>query len=252
LRGCDTISKKMWAIVTGGSGGIGSSICKTLAKNDYNTVVGYHLHKGAAKELQKELGKYDVNVKTMCLDVSHFDEVSKKFTKLIDEIGNIDVLINCAGIIKDKTLRKMSYDAWNEVINVNLTGIFNCSRATISSMIDHNYGRIVNISSVVAYSGNYGQTNYSASKAGVIGFTKSLALETAKYDITANAVCPGFIKTHMTDVIPEEIKRKIIQKIPKKRLGLPDEISRVVDFLISPKAGYITGQAIHVNGGLYM
>ena len=178
--------------------------------------------------------------------------VQKTFSEIIRYCGSVDVLVNCAGIIHDRMITKLTKKDWDIVIDTNLNGCFNCTKAILKNMILKNYGRIINISSVSALTGNIGQSNYAASKSAIIGFTKSIALETAMYDITVNAISPGFIKTDMTKTIPLKIKQKIIEKIPKKRLGLPEEIAHGVIFLSSPKSAYITGQVLNINGGFYM
>ena len=239
-------------IVTGGSRGIGKAICYEFAAKGANIIFIYKNRHNEAKKTFTHLKSLDVSVEKICGDVSNFNAMQKIFSKIFESHGKVDVLVNNAGIIKDKILNKQSIKDWDEVIQTNLTGCFTCSKAVIENMKSQNYGRIINISSIIALTGNYGQTNYAASKAGIIGFTKSLALETARYDITINAVCPGFTKTEMLTTIPPEIKQKILNKIPKKRFAFPEEIARVVVFLASPRSGYITGQILNVNGGLYM
>lgn len=241
-----------WVIVTGGSRGIGRQICYEFASKGANVVIIYLKNHSAAQKTLTELKRFRGSTKLECVDVSNYDAVKKSFLKIHKLCGTIDVLVNCAGIIRDDTIDRLSIGDWNQVINTNLTGHFNCSKNVLGIMKAKNYGRIINISSVVAQMGNIGQTNYAASKGGIIGLTKSLALETAKYDITVNAICPGFIETDMLKNIPLEIKQKILTKIPKGRFGYPEEISRLVAFLASPKSGYVTGQVLNINGGLYM
>jgi NAD(P)-dependent dehydrogenase (short-subunit alcohol dehydrogenase family) len=171
---------------------------------------------------------------------------------VLEKYGRVDFLINNAGITLDKTLRKMSPEDWGNVINVNLSGAFNMTKAVLEHMIERGSGRIINISSVIGSTGNIGQANYAASKAGLFGFTKSLALETANKGITANVVAPGFIATEMLEAMPEASLAKVVEKIPTKRLGKPSEVARVVKFLCEDDSGYITGAAFHVNGGLDM
>jgi len=193
-----------------------------------------------------------VEAKAIRCDVSNYKLVQKIFSQIIRYCGSVDVLVNCAGIIHDKTLTKLTKKDWNIVIDTNLNGCFNCSKSVLKNMILKNYGRIINISSVVAQTGNIGQSNYAASKSAIIGFTKSIALETAKYDITVNSISPGFIKTDMTKTIPLKIKQEIIKKIPKKRFGLREEVARAAVFFASPQSAYITGQVLNINGGFYM
>jgi NAD(P)-dependent dehydrogenase (short-subunit alcohol dehydrogenase family) len=185
-------------------------------------------------------------------DLSRYEDVTSLAEAVIKDFGQIDILVNNAGITMDKTLKNMTPDEWEKVIAVDLSSVFYCSKAVINQMLTRGYGRIISISSVVGQKGNVGQTNYAAAKAAIIGFTKSLALETAKKGITANAVAPGFVKTAMTDKIPKEIMEKIVEGIPVGRLADPSEIGRAVLFLADEKSSYITGQVLNVNGGLYM
>lgn len=239
-------------VVTGGSKGIGKQICQKFAENGYRVIFIYDKDDAAAGSTLKMLQAINPENQMYKVDVSHFDEIQKVFNRINEEYSAISILINCAGITKDKTAKKMVEQIWDDVIDVNLKGVFNCSKAVLEPMCSNNYGRIINISSVVAFTGNFGQCNYASSKAGVIGLTKSLALETAKYNITVNAVAPGFINTDMTRNIPEEILARTIENIPKKRLGLPEEIADFVYFISTLKTDYITGQVFHINGGLYM
>jgi len=185
-------------------------------------------------------------------NVGKMDEVNKMRDKAVAEFGKIDILVNNAGIVKDKSFVKMTSEMWDDVISVNLTGTFNCTKAVIDGMLERHYGRIVNISSVIGRMGNRGQANYAASKAGVIGLTQTLAKEFADKGVTVNAVAPGFVGTDMLRSIPAKIMEKILAQIPMGRLGKPEEIASAVTYLVSPEAGYITGQVIDVNGGLYI
>lgn len=235
------------AVVTGGSRGIGRAICYEFASKGANIAFIYLEGHPKARETYNKLKSFNMNTEQICADVSNHIAVQDLFSKILNSYGRIDILVNNAGINIDKTITKLSIDDWNRVIHTNLSGCFNCCQAALKSMKTHNYGRIINISSIIAQTGNIGQTNYAASKAGIIGFTKSLALETAKYDITVNAICPGFVETDMLKTIPFEIKQKILEKIPKGRFASPEEIARVVSFLASPQSGYITGQVINIR-----
>ncbi len=239
-------------VVTGGSRGIGRAIALDFASKGADVAIVYLEHHPQAEETLKELHALGVKAEKHATNVSDFASIQELFAAYIQAHGRIDVLVNCAGINRDRTMAKLTVEQWQEVLNTNLSGAFNCTRAVWEQMRTQNYGRIVSISSIVGQAGNFGQVNYSASKAGLLGFTKSLALEGARNNITVNAVCPGFIDTDMVRAIPAEALEKVVQKIPMQRLGRPEEIARTVTFLASPAAGYITGQVIAVNGGLYM
>lgn len=238
-------------LVTGGTRGIGKAIAEGLAKKGVNLVVaGRNLI--AANEVAVSLSATGARVLGMKLDVSKSEEVEKVFEEIRKEFGRLDILINNAGITKDGLLMRMKEDAWDSVMAINLKGVFLCSREAIKDMAKQRYGRIVNISSVAAFMGNPGQANYSASKAGIVGFTKTVAREYAGRGITVNAVAPGFIETAMTDVLPENIKEDMKKLIPLGRFGTVEDVASAVIYLVSPDSGYITGQVIHVNGGMYM
>jgi len=246
------ILKNRISLITGSSRGIGRAIALNFAKEGSDVVVNYVVNDNAAEEVISKIRSMGRRCFSFKADVSKGDNVKKLFSKIIQEYGKIDILVNNAGITMDSTLHKMSYENWDSVIKVNLTGVFNCCRQAVVNMRENNYGRIINISSVVGIGGNFGQTNYAASKAGVIGFTKSLAYETAKRKITVNAVAPGFIETDMTKKIPDNIKEKIISSIPMKRFGDAEDIAKMVTFLVSDDASYITGQVFSINGGYLM
>jgi acetoacetyl-CoA reductase len=241
-----------WVIVTGGSRGIGRAICLDFASKGANVAFIYLENHQAADQSLKQLKDLGVQAEKYCVDVADHEAVHDTFQEILGIAGKLDVLVNCAGINQDRTVSKLTEAAWSRVLDTNLTGCFNCCQAVLPSMREHNYGRIISISSIIALTGNIGQANYAASKAGILGFTKSLALETAKYDITANAICPGFINTGMLMSIPEDVRQGVLARIPKQRFGEPEEIARSVLFLASPKSGYLTGQVVNINGGLYM
>jgi len=238
------------AVVTGGSRGIGSAIAKMLAKKGAQVVFTYQFDATSAGSVVNEIEDDGGSTYASQMNVSEIDEVNTCLEEVIKRYGKIDILVNNAGITRDRSFRNMSQEEWTEVINVNLNSVFNTTSAVINQMLTQKFGRVINISSIIRQSGGFGQTNYAASKAGLIGFTKSLALETAKSGITVNAICPGFIETEMVAEMPENIKENIVSKIPMKRLGHVDEIAETVVFLA--QANYITGQEINVNGGLNM
>jgi 3-oxoacyl-[acyl-carrier protein] reductase len=239
------------AIVTGAAQGIGKVIALGLAKCGADIAVSdinEDSLNSAVKEIEA-LGRKAIAVK---MDVSSLKDCEEMVKKTIDAFGKVDILINNAGITRDTVLLRMKEEQWDQVIQVNLKGTFNCTKAVIRSMFKQKSGKIINISSVTGAMGNAGQANYSASKAAVMGFTKSIAREYAHCGITVNAVAPGFIKTAMTDAIPEKDRDAMISIIPAKRLGLPEDVADTVCFLASDMANYITGQVIHINGGMYM
>ena len=240
------------AVVTGAGRGIGKSIAEALAKEGANLViadVGFDQAKETADELQKSFSIKAIAVK---LDVSKSEEVKKTFDEANRTFGKIDILVNNAGITRDGFMIKIDESDWDSVIDVNLKGVFLCSKEAVKIMMKQKYGRIVNIASIVAFTGNPGQANYSASKAGIVGLTKTIAKEYASRGITSNAVAPGFIKTAMTDALAENIKEEMKKSIPLGKFGTSEDVANSVVFLVSPQAGYITGQVIHVNGGMYM
>lgn len=240
------------AIVTGGTRGIGAAITEALAREHAHVAAGFSKGKDSAEACAKRLRDEGHSISTHQGRVDDFEDCRRVVKEVLEQFGRVDFLINNAGITLDKTLRKMSSEDWTNVINVNLSGAFNMTKAVLEHMIERGNGRIINISSVIGSTGNIGQANYAASKAGLFGFTKSLALETANKGITANVVAPGFIGTEMVAAMPQEALDKVIAKIPTKRLGKPEEIGRVVKFLCEDDSSYITGAAFHVNGGLDM
>jgi acetoacetyl-CoA reductase len=239
------------ALVTGSSRGIGRAIATELAKCGANVVINYLEHQGQAFDLSQELQALGHGIEVLQGDVSDREQAANLIATVIERFGQIDVLANNAGITRDRTLSKISFEEWDRVIEVNLTGAFNYTKLVVPHMISSGGGSIINIASVIAQTGAIGQTNYAAAKAGIVGLTKSCALELARYGIRVNAVCPGFVDTDMVRAIPPEIREGIQQRIPLGRFGKPEEIARCVRFLAT-EAEYITGQCINVNGGLFM
>jgi len=234
-------------LITGGTRGIGASIALTFQEKGYTVVANYAHNDAAAQEFNKKTG-----IAVHKWDVSNFDETHTAIEKIIAEHGSIDVLVNNAGITRDSMMHKMSPENWSSVINTNLTSCFNVSKAVLNSMRENKFGRIINISSINAEAGQLGQTNYSAAKSGMMGFTKALARETARKGITVNVVAPGYIHTEMTAAVPEKVMDNIVAQIPVGRLGEPEEIARCVLFLADDNAGFITGETLSVNGGHHM
>jgi len=239
------------AIVTGGSQGIGKAIALDLASQGVRVVVA-SLHPGKAEAAALEIREKSPESLGVQADVSNAESVNAMVDLVFERFGRVDYLVNNAGITRDTLLMRMEDEAWKAVLETNLTGTYLCSKAVVRLMVKQKFGRIVNISSVVGAMGNAGQTNYAASKAGIIGFSKSLAREVASRGITVNAVAPGFIQTAMTDVLPEKVRENLTSLIPAGRLGAPEDVAAAVRFLLSDSASYITGQVIHVNGGMYM
>ena len=235
-------------IVTGASGGIGNSIIKKLNEAGANILAS-----GTRIEKLEELKKNFKNIKILKFDISQSDKVEEFIENATNELGgSLDGIINNAGITQDNLAIRMSLDEWQKVININLTSTFLMSKFAIKKMLKNKSGKIVNITSVVGHTGNLGQANYTASKAGIVAMSKSLALEYAKKNINVNCISPGFIKTAMTDKIDDKFKEVIVSKIPSARLGEPDDIANAVLFLSSDQSSYINGETIHVNGGMYM
>ncbi len=239
-------------LITGGSRGIGRAIALAFAEEGTNVIINYTSDEENAKDVIKEIEKFGVKGLAVRANISKAEEVNSMFDKIKEDFDMIDILINNAGITRDSLFIGMKEKDWDEVIEVNLKGMFLCTKAVIRKMLRQKYGRIVNISSVVGVIGNPGQANYCASKAGVIGLTKSLAREVASRNITVNAIAPGFIKTDMTDALPGDIKESVMGTIPMGRYGNPEDIANIAVFLSSGKAGYITGQIIHIDGGMAM
>ena len=235
------------AIVTGGTRGIGEAISTALKDQGFTVVANYAGNEDKARAFTQATGikayKWDVGDHQACLDGC---------ARVADEVGPIDVVVNNAGVTRDGTLHKMSYDDWHEVMRVNLGGCFNMAKATFGGMRERGWGRIVNIGSINGQAGQYGQVNYAAAKSGIHGFTKALAQEGAKFGVTVNAIAPGYIDTDMVAAVPPQVLEKIVAKIPVGRLGQADEIARGVAFLCSEDAGFVTGSTMSINGGQHM
>ncbi|MCP4432191.1 MAG: 3-oxoacyl-ACP reductase FabG [Gammaproteobacteria bacterium] len=239
------------ALVTGASRGIGKAIAISLGEQGA-TVIGTATSEAGAEAISNLLKTADIKGQGLILDVSDSASVSECLKNVTDDFGTLDILVNNAGITRDNLLMIMKEEQWDDIINTNLTSIFRMSKAVIRPMMKKRSGRIINISSVVGATGNPGQTNYAASKAGLVGFSKSLAREIGSRGITVNTVAPGFIDTDMTRELPEEQRQALASQIPLARLGSAEEVAAAVVFLASPLAGYVTGETIHVNGGMYM
>ena len=239
------------ALVTGASRGIGAAIAESLGLAGY-TVIGTATSQVGADGICERFVASKINGSGMVLNVTEPDSINSLLTAVIEKFGAPTILVNNAGITKDNLLLRMKEEEWLDVINTNLTSVFRLSKACIRAMTKARWGRIVTISSVVGSMGNGGQSNYSATKAGVEGFSRALAKELGSRSITVNAVAPGFIETDMTKELPDESKASMLDQIPLARLGVPSEIAAVVKFLVSDAAGYITGETVHVNGGMYM
>ncbi|MEY8415083.1 3-oxoacyl-[acyl-carrier-protein] reductase [Tissierella praeacuta] len=240
------------ALITGGSRGIGKEIALELARNGVHIGISYVSNTEKANEVLEEIKSYGVNAIAVKANVSVEEEVLQMIKTIEEELGTIDILVNNAGITKDNLLIRMKEQDWDEVMDVNLKGVFLCTKAVSRIMMKKRYGKIINITSVVGITGNVGQGNYSASKAGVIGFTKSMARELASRGIRVNGIAPGFIETDMTDVLKDEIKEAMLKTIPLNSFGNPKDIANLAVFLASESSDYITGQIINVDGGMIM
>jgi acetoacetyl-CoA reductase len=222
-----------------------------LAKNGAKVVINYNIRKELADKVVAEINEFGGEAYAVQADVSESNESTYLVQETIKHYGKLDILINNAGITRDSTFKKLTEEDWREVINVNLNSVYNNTSAALPYLLESEAGRIINISSIIGQAGGFGQTNYAAAKAGLIGYTKSLALELARSKVTVNAICPGFIGTEMVQAIPEKVLAGIVEKVPQKRLGKPEEIARGVVFLCKD-GDYITGQQLNINGGLYM
>jgi acetoacetyl-CoA reductase len=240
------------ALVTGGTRGIGAAIIGALAADGVHVAAGYSKNRQAAEDMVAKLATDGHTLSLHQGNVGLYEDCERVVAEVIETHGHIDYLVNNAGITVDKTMRNMTVEDWHAVLRVNLSGAFYMSKAVLEHMIDRGHGRIVNISSIIGETGSIGQANYAASKSGLFGLTKSLALETARKGITVNCVAPGFIDTEMVAAVPKEALDRVIANIPMRRLGRPDEIAHAVRFLLEDGAGYITGSVLSVNGGLEM
>ena len=246
------MSERPVALVTGATRGIGKEIALELAQNGFDIAVNYRSMQDGMEEVKKEIEEKGARCEFVKADVANFEECESMIKETIEKYGKIDVLVNNAGITKDGLIMRMKKEDFEAVIDINLVGTFNVTRNVIPYMIKQKSGRIINVSSVVGVAGNAGQTNYSASKAGIIGFTKSLAKEVASRNILVNAIAPGFIDTDMTKVLSDNVKEGINAQIPLRRMGNPKEVAKVVKFLASEDSSYITGQVINIDGGMVM
>ncbi len=247
---CVDLSGKT-ALITGSTRGIGKAIAQYLAKAGARVVITGR-DQGKAEEVAKSIGEaYGVEALGVAMDMSRVDSISSAYEKVESAFGGVDILVNNAGITRDKIFLRMSMEDWEEVLRVNLTGTFAITSLVVKGMVKRRWGRVVNISSVVGFTGNAGQVNYSSTKSALIGFTKSLAKELASRNITVNAVAPGFIETDMTTVLSEDLKETYLKNIPLGRFGKPEDVAGAVLFLCSEYASYITGEVLHINGGMY-
>ena len=240
------------AVITGGSRGIGKEVALHLASLGADIAISYNSNADAANKVIEEIRSMGRKAIAMKADVGKKEQVEEFVGEVLEQYGNIDILVNNAGITRDNLLLRMKEEEWDEVLNKNLKGVFLMTKRVLRKMIKNKRGKIINITSIVGVIGNAGQANYSASKAGLIGFTKSVAKEVAVRGIQVNAIAPGFIETEMTDVLPENIKDELINAIPSRKLGKPEDIAYLVGYLTSELSNYITGQIIHVDGGMYM
>lgn len=239
------------ALVTGASRGIGRHIALQLAQRGADVAINYRSRQSDGEEVAREIEANGVRALSFKADLSKMPEARSLVRQVQDQWGRIDILVNNAGITKDKSMKKLTDEDWNDVLDTNLGSVYATCSEVLKIMMDQKYGRIINITSFVGQAGNFGQANYAASKGGIIAFTKTLALEMAKYNITVNAIAPGFTETEMLAQVPENIREQIIARVPMGRFGKPEEIARAVVFLAA-EGDYITGQQINVNGGVYM
>ncbi len=240
------------ALVTGGSRGIGRAIALALAEGGADILLNYSRSDKQAEEVKQQIEAMGRKCVTVRADVSKFEQAQNLGKAVVNHFGKVDILINNAGVNRDRTLRRMTPEQWNEVIQTNLSSLFNCTKAVIETMIAQGSGVIVSVSSIIGEMGNIGQANYAATKAGIIGFTKTMAKELAGNNIRVNAIAPGFIETDMLGTVPEDIRKQIVAQIPLGRFGTPEEIALAVLYLCSPAASWITGITLRINGGHYI
>ena len=240
------------ALVTGASRGIGRAIALALAQEGADVAINYVSNESAAAAVVEEIEALGRKGLLARADVGDFPDTYAMAHSVLRDFGHIDILVNNAGVTSDKTFVNMDHSTWRKVLAINLDGVFNCTKVCIDQMVEQNYGRVVNITSVIGQIGNFGQANYAASKAGVAAMTKTLAKELASKGITVNAVAPGFIETEMVSSIPENIQERLLSQIPLRRFGKAEEVAQMVVFLCSPEGDYVTGAELEVNGGLFM
>ncbi|MHB1847056.1 MAG: 3-oxoacyl-ACP reductase [Deltaproteobacteria bacterium] len=240
------------ALVTGSVGALGKPIALRLARNGFAVALHYHSREDEAQKLAGEIEAKGSLAAPFGADIRSGVEVAAMVEEIERSLGQIAVVVNNAGLVRDRSIQKMTEDDWNVVLDTNLKGAFNVCHSVMEGMRAKNHGRIVNISSIVGAMGNFGQANYAASKAGLIGLTKALARETARFGVTVNAICPGFMNSPMVNGVPDEVKQKLLEQIPLRRFGEPEAIAEGVAYLVGQGGAYITGQVIHINGGMYM
>jgi len=239
------------AIVTGASRGLGRAIATELATHGASVAINYYTSKEPAEQLAAELKKKGCDVTVIQAGVAHPDECNRLVEETVKAFGGLDILVNNAGVNRDRTIRRMSVEEWREVLATDLDSVFYCTYAALPHMIERGGGRIVNMASIIGQMGNLGQSNYAAAKAGIVGFSKSAAQEFARFNISVNALCPGFIETDMVTNLTDEVKAALLSKIPLGRFGKPEEVAAITRFLVT-EGGYVTGAQININGGMYM